>query len=190
MPAGNNNSIYERNCKAARDYETLLWRALCDDPGSAMEQYIEPDCVVMNPLVHPEGTYEALSARSSPSLSEALEALAAGGSSSGRHHHHRWTSYKMHAHDPEPAVAEVEMMAVQIMYRITLIREGRRHRHRHRHHHHRGGGEGDGDEGEEEGKDEEEGKPSLQAVDAFCTSTWRQGASGDWKLCAQSLVPV
>ncbi|ROW06894.1 hypothetical protein VMCG_04194 [Cytospora schulzeri] len=167
MPAGNSNSIYERNCKAARDCETLLWRALCDEPDSAME-YIEPDCVIINPLIHPEKSQEALTAKSSPSLSEALEKLADSG--------HQWTSYKMHKHDPEPAIAEVEMMAVQIMYRITLIRERRKH------HHHQHG------EGEREG--EEEGRPSLQTVDAFCTSTWRQGASGDWKLCAQSLVPV
>lgn len=179
MPAGHSNSIYERNCKAARDYETLLWRALCDEPDSAME-YIEPDCVVMNPLVHPEKSHEALSARSSPSLAEALERLAGSG--------HQWTSYKMHRHDPEPAIAEVEMMAVQIMYRITLIRERRRHRH----HHHHQRGEGKGEEGKKDGeeKEGEEEKSSLQAVDAFCTSTWRQGASGDWKLCSQFLVPV
>lgn len=168
MPAGHNNSIYERNCKAARDCETLLWRALCDEPDSAME-YIESDCVVMNPLIHPDKTHEALTAKTSPSLSEALEKLAGSG--------HQWTSYKMHKHDPQPAIAEVEMMAVQIMYRITLIREKRKH------HHHRGEGEGGKGEGEDQG-------PSLQTVDAFCTSTWRQGASGGWKLCSQSLVPV
>lgn len=158
MPAGNSNSISESNSRAARDCETLLWRALCDEPNSALE-YIEPDCVIMNPLIDPERSHEALSAKTSPSLSEALEQLADSG--------HHWTSYKMHKHDPEPAIAEVEMMAVQIMYRITLIRERRKH-------HQQG----------------EEGKPDLQSVDAFCTSTWRQGAGGDWKLCSQSLVPV
>ncbi|KAK7747892.1 hypothetical protein SLS53_001144 [Cytospora paraplurivora] len=162
MPAGNSNSIYERNRKAAKDNETLLWRALCDDPATAID-YIEPDCVIVNPLIHPDKSPEALTAKSSPSLSEALEKLAQSS--------HAWTSYKIHKHNPEPAIAEVEMMAVQIIYRISLFRE-RRHRH--------GGGEGEeGGEG-----------ANLQTVEAFCTSTWRQGASGDWKLCAQSLVPV
>lgn len=159
MPAGDSNSIYSSNCKAARDSETLLWRALCDEADTAME-YIEPDCVMINPLIHPEKSHEALTSESSPSLSEALEKLSKSS--------HRWTSYKMHKHDPEPAIAEVEMMAVQIMYRITMIREkGNRH----------------GDEEEDKGS-------SLQTVDAFCTSTWRQGAGGGWKLCAQQLVPI
>lgn len=162
MPAGNNNSIYERNCKAAKDYEALIWQALCDEADSAME-YIEPDCVIMNPLIHPDRSHEALSAKSEPTLNEALEKLAESS--------HRWTSYRIHKHDPEPAIAEVEMMAVQIMYRITLIRERRRHHH----------SKEESDEGN---------SPELQSVDAFCTSTWRQGASGDWKLCAQHLVPV
>lgn len=164
MPAGNSNSIYERNRKAAKDYETLLWRALCDDPATAID-YIEPDCVIANPLIHPDRSPEALTAGSSPSLPEALERLARSS--------HAWTSYRIHKHDPEPAIAEVEMMAVQIIYKISLFRE-RRHR--------RGGGEG---AGEDAG-----GGAHLQTVDAFCTSTWRQGASGDWKLCVQSLVPV
>ncbi|KUI73590.1 hypothetical protein VM1G_09183 [Cytospora mali] len=160
MPAGNSNSIYSRNCKAAKDSEALLWRALCDSADSAME-YIESDCVMMNPLIHPDRSHEALTSMSSPSLSEALEKLAESS--------HHWTSYKMHKHNPDPAIAEVEMMAVQIMYKITLIREKRNHHH---------------------GNEEEDGRSNLQTVDAFCTSTWRQGASGDWKLCAQQLVPV
>lgn len=162
MPAGNSNSIYERNRKAAKDSEALFWQALCDEADTALD-YIEPDCVMMNPLIHPDKSHEALSAKSEPSLSEALEKLAQSS--------HHWTSYRIHKHDPEPAIAEVEMMAVQIMYKITLIRESR-------HHHSK-------EEGGEEGN-----SPHLQSVDAFCTSTWRQGAGGDWKLCAQQLVPV
>merc|ERR1712183_773156 len=100
----------------------------------------------MNPLLHPDKSFEALTAESEPSLPDALEKLASS--------KHRWTGYVMHRHDPTPATANVEMFAVQIMYRMTLIRETA-HRHHHRH------AEVDG----------EERKPDLQKVDAFCTST-------------------
>lgn len=160
MPAGHSNSIFESNRRAARDGEALLWGALCDEPGSATA-YIEKDCVVMNPLLHPDKSFEALTAESDPSLSEALEKLATS--------KHRWTSYVMHRHHPTPATANVEMFAVQIMYKMTLIRETS-HRH----------GKADGSKS----------KPDLSKVDAFCTSTWRQGSSGGWKLCSQQLIPV
>lgn len=186
MPAGNSNSIESRNRKAARDSEALLWGALCeldtDDDGgggdntaeSLMAQYMEPDCVMMNPLIHPEHLFEALSADSSPyTLSEAMAKLARSRS--------KWTSYRMHEKDPSVAIAQVEMMSVQIMYKVTLIRE--KH-HRRKHHQDQEGesGEAGGGEGATE--------TTLQTVDAFCSSTWRQGAGGDWKLCAQQLVPV
>lgn len=156
MPAGDSNSIVARNCKAAKECEALLWQALCGEADTAMD-YIESDCVFMNPLVHPDRSFEALTSNSSPTLSEGLEKLA--------HSKHRWTSYHLHTHNPEPAFAQPAMMAVQIMYKVTLIRE------RHRQHHH-----------------QEQG--NLETVNAFCTSTWRQGSGGGWKLCAQQLVPV
>ncbi|KAI3393556.1 hypothetical protein diail_4147 [Diaporthe ilicicola] len=164
MPAGHSNSIFESNRRAAREGEAKLWDAFCDEPGNAMV-YIEKDCVVMNPLLHPDKSFEALTAESQPTLSEALGNLT--------HSKHRWTSYVMHKHDPTPATANVEMFAVQIMYRMTLVRE-KTHRHHHRH----------------KKTDEENSKPDLQQVDAFCTSTWRQGSSGGWKLCSQQLIPV
>lgn len=76
MP-GHENSIKARSHKAAKDYETLLWRAFCDveddeDAATAME-YIEKDCVIMNPLLHPKGTFDALSAESDPPLEEVIE---------------------------------------------------------------------------------------------------------------------
>ena len=165
MPAGHSNSIFESNRRAARDGEARLWGALCDEPGN-VAAYLEKDCVVMNPLLHPDKSFEALTEESDPSLSDALERLASS--------RHRWTSYVMHKHDPTPATANVEMFAVQIMYRMTLIRERSQ-----RHHHHRDGK-----------TDGEKSKPDLQKVDAFCTSTWRQGSSGGWKLCSQQLIPV
>lgn len=175
MPAGHSNSIVSRNRKAAKDHEALLWRALCDEADTAVE-YMEPDCVIMNPLVHPDRSFEALTAESSPTLSEALEKLAQS--------KHRWTSCHMHKHNPELAIAQVEMMSVQIMYKVTLIREGHHHHHSHSHSYH-----GDG---QEDTQNEEEGGDGrgLEKVDAFCASTWRQGAGGDWKLCAQQVIPV
>lgn len=173
--AGDSNSIVNNNCKAAHDGEALLWQALCDEASTAMD-YIDTDAVIMNPLLHPDHSYEALSAHSSPTISEALDRLS--------HTKRRWTSYHIHKHDPKPAFGQPAMMAVQMMYKVTLIREGSRHRHHHHHnhHHHR-------DDSEAEKEDEDEG-PNLQTVNAFCTSTWKQDASGGWKLSVQQLVPV
>lgn len=78
----------------------------------------------------------------------------------------------MHQHNPEPAFAQPAMMAVQIMYKVTMIREKRRR--------HKANADDDND-GE---------KRELETVDAFCTSTWKQGSGGGWKLCAQQLVPL
>ena len=75
MPAGHSNSIFESNRRAARDGEALLWGALCEEPGTVMD-YLEKDCVVMNPLLHPDKSFEALTAESEPSLSEALAEAA------------------------------------------------------------------------------------------------------------------
>lgn len=167
--AGDSNSIVKSNCKAALDGETLLWHALCDEANTAMD-YIDAEAVIMNPLLHPDHSFEALSAQSSPTLSDALEKLTQTKK--------RWTSYHIHKHDPDPAFGQPAMMAVQIMYKVTLIREGPRHRHRR----HRG-------EAKTEQESEDEG-PNLQTVNAFCTSTWKQDASGGWKLSVQQLVPV
>lgn len=173
--AGDSNSIANSNCKAALDGEALLWQALCDDADTASD-YIDASAVIVNPLLHPNHSFEALSADSSPTLFEALEKLARTKK--------RWTSYHMHKHNPKPAFGQPAMMAVQIMYKLTLIREGHRHRHRH----HRGEGK---TEGEREGEREGQGEGSnLQTVNAFCTSTWKQYANGEWKLSVQQLVPV
>lgn len=168
---GDSNSIVKNNAKAAQDGETLLWQALCDDANTAMD-FIDAEAVIMNPLLHPDHSFEALSATSSPSLTDALEKLSRT--------KRRWTSFHMHRHDPTPAFGQPAMMAVQIMYKVTLIREGSRHHHHHRHKK----GEAKGEvNGAEEG-------PNLQTVNAFCTSTWKQDASGGWKLSVQQLVPV
>lgn len=204
MPAGDSHSIESTSRQAAHDCEHRLWQALlCDDTNDTndkdddddavtaeeiMAQHIEPDCVVVNPLLHPDRAFEALTA---DSLAAAL-ARHVRKSGSGW----RWTSYRVHEADPAVATAQVEMMGVQIMYKVTVVRERRQRRHHHRHHRHRHGkgeNEGKGEDGEEEGDGEgaeEASEKTLQAVDAFCSSTWRQGVGGDWKLCAQHLVPV
>lgn len=162
---GDSNSIVNGNCQAAKDGETLLWDALCDDTDAAID-YIDSTAVIVNPLLHPDHSYEALSADSTPTLAEALEKLGKSKK--------RWSNYRMHKRDPTPAFGQPAMMAVQIMYKITLIREVPRHQH------HRKG----------EAAGEEDPGPDLQSVHAFCTSTWKQDASGGWKLCVQQLVPV
>lgn len=189
MPAGHSNSIENRNRKAARDSEALLWHALCDADDEAAgralaAQHVEPDCVVVNPLLHPDHSFEALSADSAPyTLPEALARLGRRSGSRGR-----WTSYRMHEEDPAVAIAQVEMMSVQIMYKVTLVRE--RHHRQHHHHHHDDTHRGQGQEGEAGAEGDGDRETTLQTVDAFCSSTWRQGSGGEWKLCAQQLVPV
>lgn len=208
MPAGDSHSIESTSRQAAHDCEHRLWQALlCDDTNDTndndddddaataeeiMAQHIEPDCVVVNPLLHPDHAFEVLTAASAPYTLAAALARHVRKSGSGW----RWTSYRVHEADPAVATAQVEMMGVQIMYKVTVVRERRHRRHHHRHHRHRhgkGGDKGKGEDGEEEGDGEgaeEAGEKTLQAVDAFCASTWRQGVGGDWKLCAQHLVPV
>lgn len=215
MPAGDSHSIESTSRQAAHDCEHRLWQALLcesddthtndkndenDDSADAAEeimaQHIEPDCVVVNPLLHPDHAFEALTAASAPyTLAAALARHVRSGRKSGSGSSWRWTSYRVHEADPAVATAQVEMMGVQIMYKVTVVRERRQRRHHHRHHRHRHGkgeDEGKGEDGEEEGDGEgaEAGEKTLQAVDAFCASTWRQGVGGDWKLCAQHLVPV
>lgn len=177
---GDSNSIANSNRQAAQTGEALLWHALCDAPATALA-YMDAAAVLMNPLLHPAHSFDALSADSSPSLADALAKLARSKK--------KWTSFHVHAHDPRPAFGQPAMMAVQIMYKVTLVREApprRQHRHRRR--------KGEVDESEEGAGGDETPSPSpspnLQTVVAFCTSTWKQDSSGGWKLAVQQLVPV
>ena len=143
---GHDNSIRARNLRAAKESEVLLWRALCDS-GEDAQEYIEKDCAMINPLVHPRGDSEPMHATSDPSINEAMDQLRP------------WSTYRMHK-DPEPQIVEVALMAVQIMYRVTVTRV-----------------------------DDDNPGRQPQSVDAMVSSTWRQGAGGDWKLCGQMCVP-
>ncbi|POS81600.1 hypothetical protein DHEL01_v200038 [Diaporthe helianthi] len=148
-------SISERVRKAAKDMENLLAGTLCNEPKDAKE-HIEYDCVMVNPLIHPHGKSEPMHMKSEPTLTEAIDRMGQGP---------QLISWKMHKEHPEPAIAEVDMMGVQIIYRVTVIRS-------------------DGSSGA--GLDPED----MEKVEAWCTSTWRQLAGGDWKLVAQLLVPI
>ncbi|AEO61519.1 hypothetical protein MYCTH_2113426 [Thermothelomyces thermophilus ATCC 42464] len=58
---------------AARELETLLWRALCDDPASLRDYYLaHHDCVMTNPLLAPGGSWAPLSKETRPSVVDVL----------------------------------------------------------------------------------------------------------------------
>jgi len=132
------NTILMRNRSAAVEAETLLWRALCDDPISAME-YIDKDAVMVSPLLF-FGDVEPRAKDSEPSLEEALGDCE------------QFMTFKMH----ESQVVEIDMMAVAILYTVTLFRYT--------------------------DQKEEGGNQTFQPVEATVSSSWKQTAGGDWRL--------
>ncbi|KAL2020531.1 hypothetical protein VTK56DRAFT_8331 [Thermocarpiscus australiensis] len=133
------NTISKRNHAAAREMETLLWRALCDEPDTARE-YLAHDCVMINPLLAPGNSSRPLSADTQPRVQDVL----ARGT--------RFTGFRFHG---DPLVVEIDLMAVALVYKISLFRQARK-----------GGGAG------------------VREVVASCSSAWRQTAGADWLLCA------
>ncbi|KAI8691518.1 hypothetical protein LRP88_08774 [Fusarium phalaenopsidis] len=131
------NTIKGRNHAAAKEMETLLWRALCDKPKSALK-YIGKDAVISNRFLF--GDPEPRTAESDPPLEEEIR------------HCEEWLAYKMH----DPQVVEIGLMAAAIAYRVTLFRQ----------------------------IDQGNGQYGMQTVEATCSSSWRQLASGDWELCS------
>ncbi|KAK2683453.1 hypothetical protein RAB80_001399 [Fusarium oxysporum f. sp. vasinfectum] len=113
----NLKTIKGRNLSAVKEMETLLWRALCDKPKTALK-YIAKDAVMSN--------------------QEEIK------------HCEEWLAYKMH--DPQPV--EIGLMAAAIGYKVTLFRQ----------------------------LDQGDGNFGMQTVQATCSSSWRQLASGDWEL--------
>jgi len=134
-PGQGNGSIYSRNEAAAIELETLLWRALCDDPAS-ISGYLADDAVMANPLLF--GTAETRSAHSEPTLKEALEECEP------------FLKYKM----GEPKVVEIDLMAVAIVYPVTVIKQ----------------------------TSEELEDGGFEKIEGTASSIWRQIAGGDWKL--------
>lgn len=106
---GRLDTISKRNHAAAVEIETLLWRALCDSPEAAKE-YMAADCVMINPLFA-GGIADPLTKDTEPTIDAVLE----GGE--------RWTSYRIHG---EPKVVEIDMMAVAVLYRVSLYRHGKK----------------------------------------------------------------
>ncbi|KAM5355465.1 hypothetical protein ACJ41O_002111 [Fusarium nematophilum] len=131
------NTIKGRNHAAAKEMETLLWRALCDKPKSALK-YIAKDAVMSNRFLF--GDPEPRTKESDPPLEEQLKHCA------------EWLAYKMH----DPQVVEIDLMAVALAYKVTLFRQ----------------------------IDQGNGQYGMEAIEATCSSSWRQLASGDWELCS------
>ncbi|KAL2195946.1 hypothetical protein P885DRAFT_39531 [Corynascus similis CBS 632.67] len=107
------DTISKRNHAAAREMETLLWRALCDEPETVRE-YLAHDCVMINPLLAPGGTCQPLSKDTQPSVADVL--ARAGG-------RNKFTGFRFHG---DPLVVEVDLMAVALVYKISLFRYSHR----------------------------------------------------------------
>ncbi len=105
---GRLDTISKRNHAAAREIETLLWRAMCDSPEAAKE-YLAEDCIMINPLF--AGSNEPMTKDTEPSIDQVLE----GGEP--------WSSFRMHG---DPQVVEIDLMAVAVLYRISLYRHGKK----------------------------------------------------------------
>lgn len=102
------NTISKRNHHAALEIETLLWRALCDKPQKAKE-YMADDCIMLNPLF--SGSNEPMSKYTDPSIEEVLEG------------NEPWQGFKFHG---DPMVVEIDLMAVGLVYKITLFRQSKK----------------------------------------------------------------
>jgi ketosteroid isomerase-like protein len=102
-PTGRLNTISKRNLAAAHDSETLLWRAVTDEPEAVLE-YVADDCVMINPVSF--GNQDPVAGKSD--IEEAIK--------HGIHFH----SYRIHTDTFQ--VIEVGLMAVATMYHVTLYR--------------------------------------------------------------------
>ena len=104
-PKGRLDTISKRNHAAAIDSETLLWRAMTDDPEEALE-YLADDCSMINPVSF--STSEVVKGKKD--IEEKLK------------HSMHFTGFRIHPDNKQ--VVEVDLMAVAIMYRITLFQQG------------------------------------------------------------------
>jgi ketosteroid isomerase-like protein len=101
---GRLDTISKRNHHAAREVETLFWRALCDSPEHAKE-YMAKDCIMINPLFG--GSSKPMSKDTEPSIEQILEGCEP------------WTGFRFHG---EPLVVEIDLMAVALVYKVTLFK--------------------------------------------------------------------
>ncbi|KAK0639079.1 hypothetical protein B0T16DRAFT_517762 [Cercophora newfieldiana] len=105
---GRLDTISKRNHHAAREVETLFWRALCDSPEAAKE-YMAKDCIMINPLFAKSS--KPMSKDTEPSIDQILEGCEP------------WTGFRFHG---EPLVVEIDLMAVALVYKITLFKASRK----------------------------------------------------------------
>ena len=106
--SGRLDTISKRNHHAAREVETLFWRALCDSPDAAKE-YMADDCIMINPLF--SGSDEPMSKDTDPSIDKILEGAEP------------WSGFRFHG---DPLVVEIDLMAVGLVYKVTLFKSSRK----------------------------------------------------------------
>ncbi|KAK4457784.1 hypothetical protein QBC42DRAFT_278271 [Cladorrhinum samala] len=100
------DTISKRNHAAAHEMETLLWRAICDSPEAAKE-YLAEDCIMVNPIFSPDRNSKPLSKDTEPNIEAVLKGAE------------RFTGFRFHG---KPLVVEVDLMAVALVYKLSLFR--------------------------------------------------------------------
>lgn len=105
---GRLDTISKRNHAAAREIETLLWRALCDSPEAAKE-YMADECIMINPLF--SGSDEPMGKDTEPSIETILEGAEP------------WAGYRFHG---DPLVVEIDLMAVALVYKMSLFKNSKK----------------------------------------------------------------
>jgi len=104
------DTISKRNHAAAREIETLFWRCMCDNPAAAVE-YISEDAVIINPLFNNYRSSKPLHKESDPTLVQVLENAEP------------WSGFRIHG---DPGVVEVDLMAVALVYKVSLYRQSKK----------------------------------------------------------------
>lgn len=104
------NTISKRNHASAREMETLLWRALVDDPDTARE-YLAHDAIMINPLLAPDNSSQPLCGDTEPKVQDVLE------------RGQKYTGFRFHG---DPLVVEVGLMSVALVYKMSLYKLSRR----------------------------------------------------------------
>lgn len=105
---GRLSTILQRNVAAGRAMDTQLWRALCDEPASAVA-YMAKDCVITSPLVPPAEGEEDKGTNVVAGKEEVEKALS---------NMTPLLSYKFH----DIKVVQIDLMAVAAVYRVTVSR--------------------------------------------------------------------
>ncbi|KAL8372552.1 hypothetical protein RB595_002066 [Gaeumannomyces hyphopodioides] len=97
------DTIQRRNVNDALTMETLLWRAMCDDPASAGE-YVADDCVMLSPVSF--GTDDIMEGKD-----DIVQALGDG---------EKWAGFKI---QDDKQVAKAGLMAMSVLYKVALFRQ-------------------------------------------------------------------